>query len=187
VGGADTKPGPATASGPAKAPERTESAAPGAGSRLGAFGLATTEHDAAGRAGDSEPAVRTLSGVSLTVEEVAEGSGLDVAAVEQLDSYGLVCGRVVGGVVYYDEDSLTVARVAAGLARYGVEARHLRLHKHAAEREAGFIEQIVLPLLKQRNPEARQRAQEAVAELTSLGQGLREVLLRSTLRDQLGG
>ena len=43
-------------------------------------------------------------------------------------------------------------------ARYGVEARHLRLHKHAAEREAGFIEQIVLPLLKQRNPEARQRA-----------------------------
>ena len=186
-GGADTKLGPATASEPAKAPESTERAAPGAGPRLGAFGLAHTEHDAAGPAGDSEPAVRTLSGVSLTVEELSEGSGLDVAAVEQLDSYGLVCGRVVGGVVYYDEDALTVARVAAGLARYGVEARHLRLHKHAAEREAGFIEQIVLPLLKQRNPEARQRAQEAVAELTTLGQGLREVLLRSTLRDQLGG
>jgi hypothetical protein len=125
--------------------------------------------------------------VSLTVEEVAEGSGLEVAAVEQLESYGLLCGRVVGGVAYYDEDSLTVARLAAGLARYGVEARHLRLHKHSAEREAGFIEQIVLPLLKQRNPEARQRAHDAVAELTLLGQGLREVLLRSTLRDQLGG
>jgi hypothetical protein len=68
-----------------------------------------------------------------------------------------------------------------------VEARHLRLHKHAAEREAGFIEQIVLPLLKQRNPEARQRAEAAVTELSVLGQGLREVLLRSRLRDQLGG
>ncbi len=99
---------------------------------------------------------------------------------------GSLSGRVVGGVSYYDEDALTVARVAAGLARYGVEARHLRLHKHAAEREAGFIEQIVLPLLKQRNPEARQRAHEIVTELTQLGQALREVLLRTTLRDQLG-
>jgi hypothetical protein len=127
-----------------------------------------------------------LSGATMTIEELAEGSGLDVASVEQLESYGLLCGRVVGGVAYYDEDALTVARVAGGLARYGVEARHLRLHKHAAEREAGFIEQIVLPLLKQRNPEARVRAQEIVTELTQLGQALREVLLRTALRDQLG-
>ncbi len=135
---------------------------------------------------DDEIVVGALAGATMTIEELAEGSGLDVAAVEQLESYGLLCGRVVGGVSYYDEDALTVARVAAGLARYGVEARHLRLHKHAAEREAGFIEQIVLPLLKQRNPEARQRAHEIVTELTQLGQALREVLLRTTLRDQLG-
>jgi hypothetical protein len=133
-----------------------------------------------------ELVVGALSGASMTVEELAHGSGLDVAAVEQLESYGLLCGRLVGGVSYYDEDALTVARVAAGLARYGVEARHLRLHKHAAEREAGFIQQIVVPLMKQRNPEARQRAHEIVTELTQLGQALREVLLRTTLRDQLG-
>jgi hypothetical protein len=127
-----------------------------------------------------------LSGARMTLQELAQGSGLDVAAAEQLESYGLMCGRVVGGVSYYDEDALIVARVAAGLARYGVEARHLRLHKHAAEREAGFIEQIVVPLLKQRNPEARQRAHEITTELTLLSQTLREVLLRTTLRDQLG-
>ncbi len=135
---------------------------------------------------DDELVVGALAGATMTIEELAEGSGLEVAAVEQLESYGLLCGRVVGGSSYYDEDDLTVARVAAGLARYGVEARHLRLHKHAAEREAGFIEQIVLPLLKQRNPEARQRANKIVTELTQLGQALREVLLRTTLRDQLG-
>ncbi len=139
---------------------------------------------------DEEPVdelvVGALSGASMTLEELAEGASLDVAAVEELESYGLLCGRLVGGVSYYDEDALTVARVAAGLARYGVEARHLRLHKHAAEREAGFIEQIVVPLLKQRNPEARQRAHEIVTELTQLGQALREVLLRTTLREQLG-
>ena len=128
-----------------------------------------------------------LSGPRMTTQELAAGSGLDVAAVEALESFGLVCGRVVGGVSYYDDDALIVAQVAAGLAPYGVEARHLRLHKHAAEREAAFIEQIVLPLLKQRNPDARQRAHDIVAELTVLGQRLREVLLRTTLRDQLGG
>ena len=186
AGRADTKPAP-VGSGLAQGSGRTATAAPGASPRLGAFGLARAEDDTAAHDGRDEPAVRTLSGVSLTAEEVAEASGLEVHAVEQLESYGLLCGRMVGGVLYYDEDSLAVARAAAGLARYGVEARHLRLHKHAAEREAGFIGQIVLPLLKQRNPEARQRAHDAVAELTLLGQGLREVLLRSTLRDQLGG
>jgi hypothetical protein len=150
-----------------------------------AAGLGHAEVEAQLEAQDMD--VQTLSGATMTLDELAQGSGLDVLAVEQLESYGLLCGRVVGGVAYYDEDALTVARVAAGLARYGVEARHLRLHKHAVEREAGFIEQIVLPLLKQRNPEARQRAHAAVAELTVLGQGLREVLLRTTLRDQLGG
>jgi hypothetical protein len=123
----------------------------------------------------------------MTAGELATAAGLDEAAVGQLESFGLISGRVVGGVEYYDEDALLVARLAAGLAPYGVEARHLRLHKHAAEREAGFIEQVVLPLLKQRNPESRQRAYAAAAELSRLGQQLREVLLRTTLREQLGG
>ena len=35
---------------------------------------------------------------------------------------------------------------------HGVEARHLRMYKVAAEREAGVFEQFVMPLLKQRNP-----------------------------------
>jgi DNA-binding transcriptional MerR regulator len=179
--GPGVKVAPATASAPAKgsggpAPRRSDGAA---GPRPGGV----PEREVPGGA----PTPLALSGTGMTAEELAAGSGLDTAAVEQLESYGLVCGRVVGGVAYYDEDALTVARMAAGLARYGVEARHLRLHKHAAEREAGFIEQIVLPLLKQRNPEARQRALEAVAELSTLGQGLREVLLRTALRDQLGG
>jgi hypothetical protein len=165
--------------GPAKRSGVATTRTPGAGSGPGRAAIESGDED--------EPAPPSLPDDAMTLEELTGASGLDRPAVEQLESYGLVCGRVVGGVVYYDEDALTVARVAAGLARYGVEARHLRVHKLAAEREAGFIEQLVLPLLKQRNPEARQRAYEAVAELTVLGQALREVLLRTTLRDQLGG
>jgi hypothetical protein len=135
----------------------------------------------------AEVPVSTMAGTSMTIEELASATGLTVGDVQQLVSFGLVTGRPVGGVTYYDDDALLITRTAAGFAQFGVEARHLRLHKHSAEREAGFIEQIVLPLLKQRNPEARQRALDNVAELTRLGQTLRTVLLRNALRDQLGG
>jgi DNA-binding transcriptional MerR regulator len=135
----------------------------------------------------AEAPLSTMSGNSMTIEELASATGLTVGDVQQLESFGLVTSRPVGGVSYYDDDALAIARLAAGFAHFGVEARHLRLHKHAAEREAGFIEQIVLPLLKQRNPEARQRAHDNVTELTRLGQALRAVLLRNALRDQLGG
>ena len=66
----------------------------------------------------------------------------------------------VAGIEYFDEEALAVATVAAQFARFGVEPRHLRLYKNAADREAGFVEQIVLPLVRQRNPEARARAHE---------------------------
>ncbi len=79
----------------------------------------------------------------------------------------------VAGVEYFDEEALTVATAAAGFTRFGIEPRHLRLYKNAAEREAGFVEQVVLPLVRQRNPEARARAQETAEELTQLGQQLR--------------
>jgi hypothetical protein len=128
-----------------------------------------------------------MAGASMTIEELASATDMTVADVQQLESFGLVTSRLIGGVAYYDDDALAITRTAAGFAAFGVEARHLRLHKHSAEREAGFIEQIVLPLLKQRNPEARQRALDNVAELSRLGQALRSVLLRNALRDQLGG
>jgi DNA-binding transcriptional MerR regulator len=130
--------------------------------------------------------VGAFSGTSMTIEELAAASGLDPAGVRQLESYGLIAGRAIGGVGYFDEDSLTVVTLAGAFAHFGVEARHLRLHLLAAQRESGFIEQIVLPLLKQRNPASRQRARETVAELSRLGQELRAEFLRKRLREQLG-
>jgi hypothetical protein len=69
--------------------------------------------------------------------------------------------------------------------KYGVEARHLRMYKVAAEREAGFLEQIIVPLLKQRNPATRQRAITMLDELVTLGDQLRQAMLRRALRDYL--
>lgn len=133
-------------------------------------------------------AVGTLGpGATMTLEELAAAAGLSLEEARELESYGLISGKTVGGVVYYDAEALTISAIAAGFASFGVEARHLRLHKHAAEREAGFIEAVVLPLLKQRNPQSRQKAQEMVVELSRLGMAMRAALLHSALRDQIGG
>ena len=70
-----------------------------------------------------------------------------------------------------------IARLASAFARHGVEARHLRAYKGAADREAGLVEQVIMPLMRQRNPQAREAAAEAVEELSELGGELRAALL----------
>ena len=122
-------------------------------------------------------------GVSFTGEELAEASGLSQRDLAELARYGLLVGYAVAGDTFYDGDALVVARTAAGFMRFGIEARHLRMYKVAAEREAGFMEQVVMPLLKQRNPKARQQATDNLGELASLGEQLRSALLRGALRD----
>ncbi len=123
--------------------------------------------------------------VSLTVDELAQASGLSARAVRELEGYGLLECHVVGDTSYYDADALVIARTAAGFLEHGIEARHIRGYKVAAEREAALYEQIVLPLLKQRNPDAKRRASQTVAELVRLGDQMRTVMLRRGLRDHI--
>jgi len=123
--------------------------------------------------------------LSLTADELAHASGLSVRDVRDLERFGLLEGQPVGDDTYYDGDALVIARTAAGFLQHGIEARHMRTYKVAIDREAGLFEQIVLPVLKQRNPEARRRAAQTVAELMRLGDDMRNVLLRRELRDHL--
>lgn len=127
------------------------------------------------------------SGVNLTMEELSSATGLPYERLRELERFGFITGRAVAGSTYFDEESLVVANLAAGFARFGIEARHLRTYKNAAEREAGLLEQVVTPLLKQRNPESRSQAVESLAELSQLGQNLRAALLRQAVRGFTGG
>jgi DNA-binding transcriptional MerR regulator len=141
---------------------------------------------ASGRgAGARRAAAPEPGSLSLTVDELIQASGLSARAVRELEGYGLLECAVVGDTAYYDADALTIARTAAGFLEHGIEARHIRSYKVAVEREAGLFEQIVLPLLKQRNPDARRRADQTVAELVRLGDEMRRVLLRRGLRDHI--
>jgi DNA-binding transcriptional MerR regulator len=127
-----------------------------------------------------------LSGASLTAQELASATGLAETTIASLEGFGLIEPMVVAGAQYYDEEALTVAKLVADFAQYGIEPRHLRLYRNAVDREGGLIEQVVTPLLRQRNPEARQRAVDAAVDLSKLGQGLRASLLRRELRRQVG-
>jgi DNA-binding transcriptional MerR regulator len=134
----------------------------------------------AGRRADPQPGA-----VSLTLEELIQASGLSARAVRELEGFGLIEAHTVGDASYYDGDDLIIARTAAGFLEHGIEARHIRSYKVAVEREAGLFEQIVLPLLKQRNPDAKRRATQTVAELMRRGDDMRRVLLRRGLRDHI--
>ena len=134
-----------------------------------------------------EPLLSGLSSATFTREELANASGCDEAALADLERYGLLTGKTVGGSSYFDEESLIVARLAAAFARHGVEPRHLRMYKMAAEREAGFFQQVVLPGMRQRDPAGRRQSLETLADLVRLGDGLRGSILRQALRSYVEG
>ncbi len=159
-----------------KGPAHASDKGGGTGARAGAI---------AGSAGTIAAGV--VTGASLTAEELAAASGLTSEELAGLVSFGLLESVMVAGIATYDEEALTVANLAASFRAFGIEPRHLRLYRNGADREMGLIEQVVIPLLRQRNPESRQRAMEAADELAGLGQSMRATLVRSALRRHLGG
>jgi DNA-binding transcriptional MerR regulator len=113
----------------------------------------------------------------LTRQELLEQSGLDEAMLTAMESYGIVSPR--HGTTHYDGDMLAVAQAAAALAEFGVEARHLRGFRTAAEREMGLIEQLVVPLRRQRGTDSRGRADAVERELAAACVRLHAALLRA--------
>ncbi|WEH42924.1 MerR family transcriptional regulator [Streptomyces sp. AM 2-1-1] len=104
------------------------------------------------------------------------------ASEEQLsawESYGLVVPEPGGG---YDAEAVNVAKLVHDLGRFGLEPRHLRAVRAAAEREAGLVEQVVAPLRRHRNPQTRARAEATAQELAELSVRLHAALVQTALR-----
>jgi DNA-binding transcriptional MerR regulator len=129
-----------------------------------------------------EPSVDPAD-VVLRREDLIATAGLTESTLAALEQYGLIAERPGGG---YDADALEVATAAARLAEYGLEARHLRAYRAAADREIGLFTQLVAPLARQSSPSGRARAAETVRELTACTERLRAALVRGGLRQTLG-
>ena len=79
--------------------------------------------------------------LSLTRDELARGAQASTSLIDDLVTFGLIRADSGG---HFDADALAVATAAAGLAEFGVQARHLRPFRLAADREVGLVEQVPL-------------------------------------------
>ncbi|MFY1700088.1 MerR family transcriptional regulator [Solwaraspora sp. WMMA2101] len=128
-----------------------------------------------------EPAPAAQSRWSRT--ELLERSGLESSTLAEVERLGLVVADAPG---WYDADAVVIASAVAGLLRHGLEVRHLRAVRAAADREVGLFAQLVAPLARQTDPAARARAAETATELVGLSQRLHAALVRSGLRPTVG-
>jgi DNA-binding transcriptional MerR regulator len=115
----------------------------------------------------------------LSRRELLAAAGIDEDQLAELENFGLVrrSGRA------YGREALQVASAAAVLGRYGVQPRHLRAVRAAVEREISFIEQVVAPTLRQRNPDARAQAGQTAREIAAVTMRLHSALIETALAE----
>lgn len=112
--------------------------------------------------------------------ELVKTAGITMELLEELEGFGLV--RTRAGSKHYDSDALAVAQAAGELAAFGIEPRHLRAFKTAADREIGLVEQVVSPIRRSREDGAEGRAAQAMDEIAALSLRLHSTLVRAGLR-----
>jgi DNA-binding transcriptional MerR regulator len=117
------------------------------------------------------------STVRLSRDELLESAGIDSDILDAIEEFDLIVRRPTQ--TYYDGEALQIAALVADFAELGLEPRHLRIFRAAADREAALFEQVVTPRARQLDKEA---AEHTVSALAALSVRLQSVLVRSRLR-----
>ncbi len=118
---------------------------------------------------------------SFTARNIAELADLSLVQVEDLTTFGLLNPTSVRGQQIYCAADLELASLAKEFARFGLEARHLKMYRVSAEREASFLEQVILPILANKSSKSRNRAETALTQLGELGAQFRTLLLERAI------
>ena len=118
---------------------------------------------------------------SFTAREIAEQADLSLVQVEDLTTYGLLNPTSIRGQQIFCIADLELATLAKEFARFGLEARHLKMYKVSAEREASFLEQVILPILANKSQKSRNRAEAALTQLGEIGAQFRTLLLERAI------
>lgn len=120
--------------------------------------------------------------VRLSREDLLTRSGVDEDLLAALIKAGVITSGP-GGL--FDEHSVVIAQCAGALADYGVEPRHLRAFRSAADRQSDLIAQIAGPVVKAGKAGARDRADDLAREVAALAITLHTSLIKSAVRDVL--
>jgi DNA-binding transcriptional MerR regulator len=133
----------------------------------------------------SEEIADAPTGLQMSLDEMSAATGIEKDRIKDLESYGIVCSHGPESATYYDGDDYIVLSIVKDFFRYGVEPRHLTMYKHFEEREAAFFETIVAPMMRQKNPDARQAASQSLADLAKISRKFKQALLRTNIRDHV--
>jgi DNA-binding transcriptional MerR regulator len=115
--------------------------------------------------------VRRFSRVDLLAESGASSALLDDA----------IASSLISPSETYGDEALAVLVALVELGRSGIEPRHLRSFRAAAERELSLIESALSSLARRRDPAGRARVAELSRELAGQLEVVRTSLIRSAL------
>ena len=116
------------------------------------------------------------SALRLSRNDLLDAVGIDSAMLDAVEEFGLISRRA--SQTYYNAEALSIASIVAEFAQLGLEPRHLRIFRAAADREISLFEQVVSPRARQLDKDA---AEQTVAALAALSVRLHTVLVRSRL------
>ena len=122
------------------------------------------------------------TGIRLSREDLLERSGVSDDLLNALLKAGVV---TTGPGGFFDEHAVVILQCARALAEYGVEPRHLRAFRSAADRQSDLIAQIAGPVVKAGKAGARDRADDLAREVAALAITLHTSLIKSAVRDVL--
>lgn len=131
---------------------------------------------------DADAASVARTPARLSREDLLARSGVDEALLGSLVKAGVIKPGAAG---FFDEYAVVTAQCAKALAEYGVEPRHLRAFRSAADRQSDLIAQIAGPVDKARREGARDRADDLAREVAALAITLHTSLIKSAVRDVL--
>jgi hypothetical protein len=130
----------------------------------------------------SDPAAVAPTRIRLSREDLLERSGVDEELLSALLKAGVI---TTGPGGFFDEHAVVILQCARALSEYGVEPRHLRAFRSAADRQSDLIAQIAGPVVKADKAGARDRADDLAREVAALAITLHTSLIKSAVRDVL--
>jgi len=151
------------------------------GSPYGVPRLVTVGAEPDSEAGSDVKAVAPTH-VRLSRDDLLERSGVDGELLSALLKAGVI---TTGPGGFFDEHAVVILQCARALADYGVEPRHLRAFRSAADRQSDLIAQIAGPVVKGGKDGARDRADDLAREVAALAITLHTSLIKSAVRDVL--
>jgi DNA-binding transcriptional MerR regulator len=120
---------------------------------------------------------------TVLCETAAQALDIELSFIDTLQDFGLICAHESEDGPYFDKEDVKILRIAKEFARYGLEPRHMRMYENLTDREALAFEQIIMPALKSKDPEAKRRALDNLQQLVNLSRELKDLLLKNRVKE----